>query len=227
MRIAVIGGSSSIGRAVVERLASRGDAVLATHLRHPQAERAGVQATHLDLRDEQSMQAFARLARSHGPLDAVLLLAAVLPGKSLVEYDFRTMHEVMSINLTAPARLLALLLPELAAGAQVLLMSSSAGTRGSYDPLYAASKAGLIGLMKSLALWHGKQARFNCLAPALVEGSAMERSMSEEVRARHRADSPTGALVQLEDLAQAIVDLTGPHWSHLNGAVIPLDGGRK
>jgi 3-oxoacyl-[acyl-carrier protein] reductase len=53
----------------------------------------------------------------------------------------------------------------------------------------------------------------------------MYRAMTEERRRHHRERSPTGALLSIPDLARIIADLTGPHFRHLNGAVIPLDGG--
>ena len=132
---------------------------------------------------------------------------------------------MISVNLTAQARLVQLLLPLMATGGQMLLMSSVSGTRGSFDPIYAASKAGLIGMMKSLAAWHGKTVRFNCLAPSLVEHSAMYRAMTEARRQSHRERSATGALLTLPDLARIVEGLLGPQFRHLNGAVIPLDGG--
>lgn len=228
MRVAVIGGSSSIGRQVVGLLAARGDEVLATWAREPFEAPAGVRSAHLDLRDDASIVALAASIGTAGArLDAVVSFSGVLHGKSLGDHDAASIHETMAVNVAGQARLIQLLLPLMAAGAQVLLTSSISGTHGSYDPIYAASKAAQIGLVKSLAAWHGKQVRFNCIAPSLVEGSTMDRSMAEERRRHHRATSPTGALLALGDLAQVVVDLLGPHWRHLNGAVIALDGASR
>jgi 3-oxoacyl-[acyl-carrier protein] reductase len=225
MRAAIIGGSSSVGRAVIEKLLARGDSVLATFARTPLEPARGLQTARLDLRDERALADFAQGAGQAGPLDALLFLSGVLPGKALPEYDLAGMQQVLTINVAAQARLIALLLPALAPGAQVLLMSSISGRRGSYDPIYAASKAALVGLMKSLARWHGARARFNCLAPGLIEGSSMYLAMSEERREHHRRASPGGALATVAEIAQVIVDLLGPHFRPLNGALIPLDGG--
>lgn len=225
MRVAIVGGSSSIGREVVRVLASRGDQVLATWTHSPFEAPPQVQTVRLDLLEEANLAAFVEAAQEQGPLDAVLFLSALLPGKSLADYTPALMFEVMTVNLTAQARLIQLLLPRMAPQSQVLMMGSISGTQGSFDPIYAASKAALVGLVKSLARWHGKQVRFNCLAPSLVEGSAMAQAMVPERRRHHRENAPTGALLSLEDLARVIADLLGPHWRHLNGAVIPLDGG--
>ena len=227
MRVAVIGGSSSIGGELLEVLAARGDSILATYCKTPVAAAPAVSPVRLDLRDEASIAGFAETARAYGKLDAAVLLAAVLPGKALADYPPALLHEVMEVNVTAQARLVQALLPGMAAGGQMILMSSISGTEGSFDPIYAASKAALIGLMKSLARWHGKEVRFNCLAPSLVEGSAMYLAMSAERRRHHLGRSPTGALLTMRDLARVIADLTAPHWRHLNGAVLALDGGSR
>jgi 3-oxoacyl-[acyl-carrier protein] reductase len=225
MRAAIIGGSSSVGRVVIEELLAHGDSVLATYCERPLEPAPRLEVARLDLRDERALAGFARRAGQAGPLDALLFLSGVLPGKPLSEYDLAEMQQVLTINVAAQARLIALLLPALAQGAQVLLMSSISGRRGSYDPIYAASKAALVGLMLSLARWHGARARFNCLAPGLIEGSSMYLAMSEERREHHRRASPGGALATVAEIAHMIVDLLGPRFRHLNGAVIPLDGG--
>lgn len=227
MRLAIIGGSSSIGRAVIGLCAARGDDLLATWSQHQLSPAPGLEVARLDLRDPASLDRFAAVVRARGKLDAVLLLSALLPGKTLAEYDLALMQEVMTVNVTAQARLIQLLLPEMASGGQMLLMSSVSGRQGSHDPLYAASKAALLGLTRSLAAAHGRDVRFNCLAPSLVEGSAMCRAMSEERQAFHRASSSTGALLELGELARVIVDLTGPHWRQLNGATLDLGGGLR
>ncbi len=220
----MIGGSSSLGRALAPVLVARGDDVLATWSSQP-VEIAGVATTPLDLRDEASRVAFAASPAARG-LEIVVVLAAVLPGKALADYDAALMDEVMAVNVTGAARLVQLLMPAMAPGAHVLFVGSIAGTQGSFDPIYAASKAALVGLVKSLATWHGDRVRFNLVAPSLILGSTMHDAMTEERRRHHREASPTGALLGMADLAEIIADLISPAWRHLNGAVIPVDGGR-
>jgi 3-oxoacyl-[acyl-carrier protein] reductase len=225
VRILVVGGSSSIGRSVVRAFAARGDAVLATHAHGAASDADEARWRRLDLEAADSFGDFVDGALADlGAPDAAVFLAGALPGKSLGDYSPLLMRQVMEINFTAQADLLARLAPRMADGGRVLMMSSIAGERGSYDPLYAASKAALAGLVKSLAVWDGRLT-YNCLAPGLVEGSAMAQAMSEDRRAHHRGASPTGELLRLEDLARIVVDLTGPQWRHLNGTVIRLNGG--
>jgi NAD(P)-dependent dehydrogenase (short-subunit alcohol dehydrogenase family) len=227
VRTVIVGGSSSLGRDVVEAFAARGDDVLSTWTTHEPAPRAGVQTRRLDLRDDADLQAFAAFVAAGAPVDALLVLSGVLPGRALADYTPALLHEVFEVNTLGPARLVQLLLPCFAPGAQVLLAASISGRFGSFDPVYAASKAALEGLTKSLASWLGPRVRCNAVAPSLIEGSTMYDAMAPDRRAHHVAASPTGALLQSADLARILRDLTEPHWRHLDGAVLDLNGGRR
>ncbi len=226
MRSLVIGGSSSVGRRVVAALARRGDEVLATFADTKMHAQDGIGWTRLDLLRPEAVEAFAReTATRFGPIDVAVFLAGILPGMSLEEYSFEALRRVVDINFTAQARLVQLLLPAMARSSQFLMMSSVAAERGSYDPVYAASKAALIGFIKSMAVSNGGSVRFNGIAPGLIDGSKMQAAMAEHTQRRHLERSPTGELLGLEDVARVIVDLTEPHWRQLNGAIIRLNGG--
>lgn len=226
MRVLVVGGSSTIGIEVVKAFVRRGDDVIATYA----AEKPSVQFAqmlHLDLeRYENIDQFFGNLRERWENIDHLVLLAGVLPGKSLAEYSHDLIQKVMSVNFTGQAELIQKLLPFLTTDGSVLIVSSIAAQQGSFDPIYAASKAALIAFTKSLAMWCGKKARFNCIAPGLVENSAMYEAMSPNRRQIHIQQTPAGALLALDDLASVIVDLTEKKWRHLNGAVVSLNGGR-
>ncbi len=110
-------------------------------------------------------------------------------------------------------------------GGSVLCLSSIAAERGSFDPLYAGSKAAIVAMAKSLATWRGAHLRFNCVTPGLIEDSQMYEDMAPARRKLHRKAVPGGRLLRPSDLAVVIRDLTEDHWSHLNGAVIRINGG--
>ena len=162
---------------------------------------------------------------SFGALDVAVFLAGILPGKALAAYDDALMQQVMSSNFTAQAALLRRLLPHFNPGAQVWMLSSISGDRGSFDPIYAASKAALVAFVKSLATWLAPGLRVNALAPALIEGSAMFEAMAPGRRSHHLASTPTGRLCTPAELAAVIVNLCEPTWANLNGQVIRINGG--
>lgn len=227
MRVLILGGSSSVGQVVAAAFLAQGDDVLATYAHSQAAIPAGVRSVPLDLEAPESFSDFAAITRATlGKIDYLILLASVLPGKSLADYSDAMIGQVMAVNFTAQAAVIRELLPVMQKGGGVLAMSSISGQQGSFDPVYAASKAAIIAFMRSLATWHGDTARFNCIAPGLIENSTMFHAMSPERQQFHRQQTPTGELLSIEDLAAIIVDLARPQWRHLNGAVISLTGGR-
>lgn len=224
----VVGATTSIGGPVVARLARNGDRVLATyHTRAPTAASANVVPARLDLSDDADLARFAGEAvPGFGALDAAVFLTGILPGDRLADYTPADIDRVMTVNFTGQAKLLRLLLPAFVEGALVLMMSSISAQRGSYDPIYAASKGALLSFVKALAAWHAPAIRVNAIAPALIADSTMYREMAPERRAHHLAQTPMGRLLDPADLAAAIADLCQGHWSHLNGACIDLNGGQ-
>ena len=224
----MVGASTSIAPAILSGLRNAGIDILATergrpvHLGHV----PDLAFAELDLSRRSSFDAFAQHnVAEFGKLDIVLFLAGILPGKSLADYTDTKMDEVMEVNFTAQAALLQRLLPHLNPGAHVLMMASISGERGSFDPIYAASKAAQIAFVKSLATWLAPNVRVNALAPAVIEGSSMYLAMSPERRAYHLAQSPTRRLTTMDELSGIIVDLCSPAWGNVNGQVIRVNGG--
>lgn len=223
----VVGASSSVGGAVVTRLSRDGDRVLATYHQNKRvAEAENVVAVRLDLTDEAELKAFGPSVMSHfGDLDAAIFLAGILPGHGLAEYDHGDIDRVMAVNFSGQAKLIRCLLPHFKPGSHVLMISSISAQRGSYDPIYAASKGAVLSLVKSLASWLAPKIRVNAIAPALIEDTTMFHDMAPEQREHHLSETPMRRLLRPHDLAEVIYDLCQDHWSHLNGACIDLNGG--
>lgn len=226
-RVLVIGASASFGADLVAGFIAQGAQVLATtRSGHLTDAPAAVRVEALDLLDSHSLDRLAdSVVPSFGALDVAVFLAGILPGKALAAYDDALMDEVMRSNFTAQAALLRRLLPRFNHGAQVWMLSSISGDRGSFDPVYAASKAALVAFVKSLATWLAPALRVNALAPALIQDSPMFEAMTPERRAHHLATTPTGRLTTPAEVAGVIVNLCEPAWANLNGQVIRLNGG--
>ena len=226
-RVLVLGASASFGPDLVRGFAAQNARVFATTRSGNRAEFApAVQVAALDLLNAESVDRFVRdELPPFGKLDVAVFLAGVLPGKALADYDDALMQRVMDTNFTGQAALLRRLLPHFAAGAQIWLLSSISGDRGSFDPVYAASKAALVGFVKSLAIWLAPGLRVNALAPGVIEDSAMFEAMAPERRDHHVSATPTGRLTTPAEVAAVIVNLCEPAWANLNGQVIRLNGG--
>lgn len=222
----VVGGSSSIGGKVVAAFAGAGDRVLATYRTSRDGLAAAASVVQLDLTDAASRGAFcAEMARLPGGLDVLILLPSILPGLKLADYGDDQMDQVMATNFTDQAKLLKGLLPSFAEDSLLLIMSSISGERGSFDPIYAASKGAMIAFGKSLATALAPRVRVVTLAPALIDGSTMWEEMSPERREFHRQASPMKKLLDGDELARITLALSQPHFRTLNGAVVRLNGG--
>lgn len=225
--VLIVGGTASIADAIVGAFGAVARTLLVTYRSNvPVNLPATASVVECDIRSTAGRtELVKKVADAGAGLDAVVILSGSILGKSLEQTSDEDMAELAAVNLTGPIGLLRDLLPMLNPGARVLLMSSIAGERGSFDPMYAATKGALIPFAKSLATWLGKKFTVTIVAPGAIEGSRMVKEMSPERVAHHRAASPTGELLDPHDLARILVDLAHPHWRHANGAVVRVNGG--
>jgi 3-oxoacyl-[acyl-carrier protein] reductase len=225
-RALVVGGSSAIGTAIAEEFVRRGMEVLATYHRHAPAEPGRVEWRQLDVASEASIAAFVtEVEASRRCLDVVVVVAGILRGEPLEQYDLLSIDEVMRVNFGGPATLLARLLPSLADPSCIVMFSSVSGERGSYDPVYAASKGAVIAFVKSLATRLAPKTRCIAVAPGLVEGTGMYAAMKPERQAFHREAAPLGRLITPGEIARIVHELTQDHWAHANGSCVRINGG--
>jgi 3-oxoacyl-[acyl-carrier protein] reductase len=225
--VVIVGASSSIGSAVASRF-SKASRVIATYAsRKPEVVDVGTDACHLDLRDELSITHFVdQLKTISLGVDVLIFLSGIVPGKDLKGYSFEEVDDVMAVNFSGQAKLLMKMLPMLTGRSRLLMLSSISAQRGSFDPIYAASKGALLSFVKSVCTQLPPGARINALAPGLIQDSAMFIEMASQRQEFHRKQVPSQQLLDIPALADIIFDICQPHWSHLNGACIDLNGGQ-
>lgn len=221
--IVVIGGSSSFGKVLISSLEKLNYDITSTFNKNkPVIFSKKVKYEYLDITSKISQDNFATNLDS---IDVLILLPSILPGLQLSQYDDDLADLVISINFTYQANLVRRLLSKLTGDSQILIMSSISGQKGSFDPLYAASKSALFGFGKSIAIWLAPRTRTNIIAPSLIADSSMHDKIDLETRKSHLNMSPVKRLLTSEELALVVIDLLKPNWRHLNGAVIGLNGG--
>lgn len=226
--VLIVGASSSIGSEISKLFRSASMRVITTYASTtPDKASRREDELLLDLRDNGSIDTCAQKLKELAPrIDIAIFLAGILPGKSLDAYEFAEIDEVMAVNFNGQAKLIMRMLPLLTAKSRLLLFSSISAQRGSFDPIYAASKGALLSLVKSLATALPSGARINSIAPGLIQDSAMFQGMTPERQAHHRNQVPSKQLLRQQDLAKIVFDLCQDHWAHLNGACIDLNGGQ-
>ena len=226
----IVCGTSPLGVDLIRKFALSGATVTATARASGRSAldvlETAVSIVDLDLENPLSIDACIRQVTSGTKFDFVIFVCGYLLGQPLEQYDDKEIATTFAINAVSQISLLRGMLGHINDRGAVLFVSSIAATAGSYDPVYAAAKAAQIGLMKSMAKYHGHRVRFNVVAPGTISDSPMAASFSDETLQRHIEETPTGRLNCSEDLAGIIVSICGEEWLNLNGQVIAINGGR-
>ncbi|HEU0071356.1 MAG TPA: SDR family NAD(P)-dependent oxidoreductase [Alphaproteobacteria bacterium] len=237
--IVVTGAAQGIGRAVALRLAAEGARLalwdvkaggLAETAELCRKAGAEVLTAAVDMGEASIVEVAARaVGQAWGAPFAFVSNAGIFPRSAILEADPVLWERVLKVNLVGAflcARYLGPMMVEKKRGAAVMVASGRAlqGTpRGAH---YAASKAGLVSLTKSLALElapHG--IRVNCVIPGVTEtAQPLEDSTLEEVRARGKR-IPLGRIGQPEDIAAGVAMLLGKDAVYMTGQSIALNGG--
>jgi NAD(P)-dependent dehydrogenase (short-subunit alcohol dehydrogenase family) len=221
-RCLVTGGSSGLGFAAAARLAADGWAV--TSLSRRELAPAGVVAVAGDAAEPDDLERALVSAAPDGRLHGLVCSAGIPPSGPWT--DQAHWDQVLRVDLTAAWQAARLSWPALRAarGSVVLLGSIVGSAEGSLrSPAYAAAKAGIEGLGRSLALIGAKQGvRVNVLAPG-----AFDTPFDEQLfPAATRPDIPLGRMGRPREAAGIIAFLLSDEASYVSGAVWRVDGGR-
>ena len=241
----ITGGSRGIGRAAALRMALEGWHVIVAYRREEhQAKSVAMEAIRLgapaafavqvDVGDPASVESMAREVSSLVPhLNVLVNSAGVLQVGGLDETSLEEWEETIRVNLTGVFLVTKALLPLLrrAPWASVVNVASIAGQTGNVfaGVAYAASKAGVIGLTKRLAVMLAPEGiRVNAVAPSFVE-TDMTRGFLDtpEKRERVRSLHPLGVILKPDDVAESILFLADPRRSRgVTGHVLSVNAGR-
>jgi NAD(P)-dependent dehydrogenase (short-subunit alcohol dehydrogenase family) len=237
----VTGGARGIGRAIVERLAQRGDTVFLTDVEHDQAARAAsefvdrgfdVRAMSLDVTDTEAIDEVVHRADAEVPLATVVNNAGVGWITPLIEVTPEQFDGLMAVNfrgtffvLQAAARVM---IPR--RSGTIVNMASTSAFSASTKPMapYAASK----GAVRMLTMAAARELapfglRVNAIAPGTVS-TELTRSLVadvEELEAQAQTHIPLGRLGSPVDIASAVDFLSSPEASYVTGHVLVVDGG--
>ena len=225
--VLVTGGNRGIGRAIAEAFLAQGDKVAVT-TRSGGAPEGALDVT-CDVTDQAAVDAaFATIEAELGPVEVLVANAGVTADTLILRMSEEDWSSVIDTNLTGTFRLAkraAKGMLRLRRG-RIILISSVVGLLGSPGQVnYAASKAGLVGMARSLARELGSRSiTTNVVAPGFVD-TDMTATLSEEQRAAIRAQVPLGRYADPAEVAAAVTWLAGDGAAYVTGAVIPVDGG--
>ncbi|APX11801.1 SDR family NAD(P)-dependent oxidoreductase [Tateyamaria omphalii] len=240
----VTGGGTGIGLAIARALANQGAQVTITGRRQTVLDDVsgpGLHGAAMDVRDETSVQdTVAAAISARGPVQICVPNAGIAEGCSVHKTDLSFWRNMMATNLDGAFLTIKACLPGMrdTDWGRVIAVSSIAGLRGLPGAAaYAASKHGLIGLMRSLSEEYiGQPYTFNALCPGYVDTPIVDRNQAAIAQ---RTGISTDAARQLmidanrhkrlldaDEVAAAALWLVGPGSQSINGQAIQISGGQ-
>jgi 3-oxoacyl-[acyl-carrier protein] reductase len=230
--VLVTGGNRGIGLAIARRLAAAGDSVTVTSRSGDQMADltgAGLTVVRCDVTDSVSVdEAFGAVEGSQGPVEVLVANAGITKDQLLATMSEDAFAAVINTNLagayrTAKRAVRGML--RMRRG-RLIFISSVVGLYGSAGQAnYAASKAGLVGLARSLARELGsRNITANVVAPGFVH-SDMTAVLPDERKKTILGSVPLGRFAEADEVAGVVQFLAGDDGAYVTGAVIPVDGG--
>jgi len=228
--VLVTGGNKGIGLAVAQALAADGDKVAVTYHTSPPPPDETLLALRCDVTDEAAVDSlFKQVKEKHGPVEVLVACAGITRDRLLMRMDSADWRAVLETNLSGAfhaAKLAAKAMVIGRKGGRIVLVSSVAGLRGEQGQVaYAASKAGLLGMARSMARELGSYSiTVNVVAPGLTK-TDMIAGLKEQQLQSMIDGIPLRRLAEPAEIASVIRFFTSPAASYATGAFIAVDGG--
>jgi 3-oxoacyl-[acyl-carrier protein] reductase len=230
----VTGASGGIGGAVARALAAQGArvALSGTRVAPLEALAGEIEGAHVlpcDLSDAEAVEALPkRAAEAMGGVDILVNNAGITRDQLFMRMSDEDWATVIAVNLTSVMRLSRGVLRGMmkARHGRIINVSSIVGVTGNPGQAnYAASKAGVIGMSKSLAAEVASRGvTVNCVAPGFI-ATAMTDALNEEQRGRILGQIPAGRMGGSEEIAAAVVYLASAEAAYVTGQTLHVNGG--
>ena len=225
--VLVTGGNRGIGLAIAHAFVETGDQVAVTSRSGEAPD--GLFAVACDVMDTASVEAaFTAVEAEHGPVEVLVANAGITHDTLLLRMSEDDWTSVLDTNLTGAFRVAKRASKSMlrARKGRLIFVSSVVGLSGSAGQAnYAASKAGLVGLARSLARELGSRSiTANVIAPGFVD-TDMTAALGEERRAEIVGQVPLGRYASPDEVAKVVRFIASDDAAYITGAVVPVDGG--
>ena len=223
----VTGGNRGIGLAIARAFSEAGDRVAVTHRGSGAPD--GLFGVRCDVTDDASVDtAFREVEAELGPVQVLISNAGITDDTLLLRMSEQSFNQVIDANLTGAFRVAKRAAPGMvkAKGGRMIFISSVVALTGAPGQAnYAASKAGLIGLARSIARELGvRNITANVVAPGFIE-TDMTAVITEARKSEILANVPLRRYGAVAEVAKAVRFLASDDASYITGTVLPVDGG--
>ena len=227
--VLVTGGSKGIGLATARAFAAQGDRVAVTYRSGPPPTDEGLLGVPCDVTDADQVEAaFTTIEEQLGPVEILVSNAGITADMLVLRMKDADFERVLDANLTGGFRVAKRAVQKMmrARWGRIIFVSSVVGATGQAGQAnYAASKAALVGLSRSLAReFASRSITVNIVAPGPI-GTDMIDTVTEDRKALIEAAVPLGRFGTPDEIAGTIVFLASDAAAYTTGAVIPVDGG--
>ncbi len=229
-RVALVtGGNRGIGKACAAHLAAAGHTVVIASRSKPETVPDGMTWVKIDVTDTESVDAaFSEIEDSIGSVDIVVANAGITKDTLVLRMSEDDFSTVVDANLAGSFRVAKRAVRPMMKGrwGRIIFMSSVVGSLGQTGQAnYAASKAGLVGLGRSLAReFASRNITVNLVAPGPIE-TDMLGELGDDARDAIVGAVPLGRVGSPDDVANAVAFLASEGAGYITGATIPVDGG--
>jgi 3-oxoacyl-[acyl-carrier protein] reductase len=225
----VTGASRGIGHAIAEQLIKDGAKVVGTSTTQDGAKRVPGVGKVLDVRDAAECErVLEEIQKEHGDIAILVNNAGITRDNLALRMKDAEFDEVIDTNLRAVFRLSRAVMRGMmkARWGRIVNITSVVGASGNAGQAnYAAAKAAVVGMTKSLARELGsRNITVNCVAPGFID-TDMTRALSEDSKRSLLGQIPLGRLGTPQDVAAAVAYLASPAAGYVTGAVLHVNGG--
>ncbi len=225
--VLVTGGNRGIGLSIAQAFAAQGDSVAVTH--RSTAPPEGLFGVQCDVTDPESLDAaFRAIEEEQGAVEVLVSNAGITDDGLLLRMKDASFTGVIDANLSGGYRVAKRAAAKMlrAKWGRMIFISSVVGLSGSAGQVnYAAAKAGLVGMSRSIARELGsRNITANVVAPGFVD-TDMTRDLPEARRAEIVGQVPLGRYASTSEIAGVVTFLASDAAAYITGAVIPVDGG--
>nr|WP_209067741.1 3-oxoacyl-ACP reductase FabG [Arthrobacter pigmenti] len=223
----VTGGNRGIGLAIAQSFLAAGDKVAITYRSGEVPE--GMLGVRADVTSSEEIDtAFREVEEAHGPVEVLVANAGITRDTLLLRMSEEDFTDVIDTNLTGSFRVIKRAsrgMLRLRKG-RVILISSVTGLYGSPGQInYSASKAGLVGIARSLTRELGSRGiTANVVAPGFIN-TDMTAALPEETQKNYLSSIPAGRFAEATEVANVVRWVASDEAAYISGAVIPVDGG--